>query len=67
MTHDEYYIKYLQNMFGNTTVTFFGIVVCIITLIIISIIILLNSTTVFMTPVIENDGIKLPTTKPIIV
>ena len=69
MTHDELYVKYLQNMFGNASVSFFGVIICIITLILICIVILLNSTTVFVTPTIVNskDTVKLPTTKPIIV
>lgn len=68
MTHDEYYIKYLQSMFGNTTVSFFGIIISIITLILICVVIMLNSTTVFVTPIIKgsNESLKLPTTKPIV-
>ncbi len=68
MNHDEYYIKYLQSMFGNTSVPFFGILITIITLILMCIIVLLNSTTVFVTPTIINEkpGIKLPTSKNVI-
>ncbi|AII15795.1 hypothetical protein PmNV_007 [Penaeus monodon nudivirus] len=69
MTHDEYYIKYLQSMFGNASISFFGIILSIVTLILLSIIVLLNSTTVFMLPNVTTEGttVKLPTTKHVIV
>ena len=67
--HDEQYLQYIQGMFGNASVAFFGIIIAITTLILICIIIMLNATTVFMTPIINNkdQGIKLPTNKPIVV
>ncbi|QBB28608.1 hypothetical protein HgNV_003 [Homarus gammarus nudivirus] len=76
MNHDDYYIQYLQSMFGNASVSFFGIILTVISLILISIVILLNSTTVFVTPVGgSNSGsssnsaplMKLPTTKPFVI
>lgn len=65
-THDEQYIQYLQTMFGTASISFFGVLVSIITLILICIVLLLNSTMVFITPQITT-GINLPTKKPIIV
>ncbi|UBZ25593.1 hypothetical protein QKT26_gp03 [Carcinus maenas nudivirus] len=68
-SHDDYYVKYLQSMFGNASISFFGIIICIISLILISVILLLNSTTVFVTPIVTGNAtnIKLPTTKPVII
>ena len=56
MTHDDLYLQYLQSMFGNTSVSFFGIIIVIITLILMCIIVILNSTNAFLTPIIKIDG-----------
>lgn len=67
MDHDSYYLKYLHAMFGNASVSFFGVIICIVTLILICIVVMLNSTTVFFEPIINKKGVELPIKQPIIV
>lgn len=60
-THDEFYIKYLQSMFGTASLSFFGILISVITLILICSIVMLNSTMVFVTPQTgDKTNIDLP-------
>lgn len=67
--HDSFYVQYLQSMFGNASIAFFGVLIAIVSLILMCVIVMLNSSTVFMTPVIlqgTNDT-KLPITKPTVI
>lgn len=41
-THDTYYLKYLQQSYGTTSVPFFGIIICIVILLITTIILMFN-------------------------
>lgn len=43
ITHDSEYLKYLQKVFGTTTVPLFGGIICVFTLIVILFAIAINS------------------------
>lgn len=65
-THDERYLKYLQESFGTTSVPFFGAIIITISFVLMMMIVLLNTTAFLVTPppVVHGDGIVI--TKPII-
>uniref|UniRef100_A0AAU8GBF8 Uncharacterized protein n=1 Tax=Faxonius propinquus nudivirus TaxID=3139431 RepID=A0AAU8GBF8_9VIRU len=53
-THDDQYLVFLKQSFGNTSISFFACIIVIVSFIIILILIMLNSALVFTEPSNNN-------------